>query len=146
MLPQEAEQVDLLYIEGGSQANAIQAFQALEDGTEFAEVASEFSQHSSARGGGVLGWAPQEALDPELATVAFSLTGRSGIIETEENFYIIEVLGKETREIDPAVIDDFARDEFNKLLEAAFEDTSFIYNLSDQQLVNIARAIGGTFG
>ena len=136
----------MLYIEAGSQANALQALQALEDGAGFADVASEFSGHGSAIDGGVLGWAPREALDPELAEVAFNLTGRSGIIETEEGFYIIEVLGKEKREIDPAVIEEYAIDEFNKLLATAFDDTAFIYNLSNEQLVDIARAIGGNFG
>ncbi len=145
-LPQETEQVDLLFIEAGSQANAIQARQAFEDGAEFAEVAAQFSAHSSSGERGILGWTPREALDPELADVAFSLTGRSGIIETEQNFYIIEVLGKEVRPIDPAIAEDFARDEFNQLLEASFHDTQFIYNLSDSQLIDLASAIGGTFG
>ncbi len=145
-LPQETEQVDLLFIEAGSQANAIQARQAFEDGAAFAEVAAQFSAHSSSGEGGILGWTPREALDPELADVAFSLTGRSGIIETEQNFYIIEVLGKEVRPIDPAIAEDFARDEFNQLLEASFNDTQFIYNLSDSQLIDLASAIGGTFG
>jgi parvulin-like peptidyl-prolyl isomerase len=145
-LPEEAEQVNLLYIEAGSQANAINALKALEDGTEFGEVAAQFSQDAGSRSDGVYGWVPREALDPELADVAFSLTGRSGIIETEENFYIIEVLGKETRPIDPAIVDDIGTKEFNKLLETAFDDTVFLYGLSQSQLVDLADAVGGTFG
>jgi parvulin-like peptidyl-prolyl isomerase len=145
-LPEEAEQVDLLYIEAGSQAHAINALKALEDGTEVGEVAAQFSQDAGSRGDGVFGWVPREALDPELADVAFNLTGRSGIIETEENFYIIEVLGKETRLVDPAIIDDIGTKEFNKLLEAAFDDTVFLYGLTESQLIDLASAVGGTFG
>lgn len=145
-LPEEAEQVNLLYIEAGSQANAIQAKQALDDGAEFAEVAAQYSQDAGSRSDGAYGWVPREALDPELADVAFRITGRSDIIETEENFYIIEVLGKETRPIDPAVIDDIGTREFNKLLEAAFDDTPFLYNLTQQQIFDLASSVGGTFG
>jgi parvulin-like peptidyl-prolyl isomerase len=145
-LPAEAEQVNLLYIQAGSQANAIQAKQALDDGTDFAEVAEQFSQHSTSRTGGVLGWVPREALDPGLADAAFKLTGRSGIIETEDDFYIIEVVDKETRPIDPAILDDIGDEEFNKLLEAAFEDTQFLYNLTERQIIDLANAVGGTFG
>jgi len=145
-LAEEAEQVNLLYIEAGSQANAINALKALEEGTEFAEVAAQFSQDAGSRSDGAFGWAPREALDPELADVAFSLTGRSGIIETEENFYIIEVLGKETRPIDPTIVDEIGTKEFNKLLEAAFDDTVFLYGLTESQLIDLANAVGGTFG
>jgi hypothetical protein len=145
-LPEETEQVNLLWIVAGSQANALKARQALEDGMDFAAAASTYSQDTATRGDGALGWVPREALDPELADVAFSTTGRSGIIETEQGFYIIDVLGKETRPIDPAVIDDIGQKKFNDLLEAAFNDTTFIYNLTDQQLIDLANAVGGRLG
>ena len=145
-LPAEAEQVNLLFIQAGSQANAITAKQALDEGIAFGEVASQYSQHSASRSDGVFGWAPRELLDPELAEAAFSLTGRSGIIETEEDFYIIEVLGKETRPIDPAALADIQDREFNKLLEAAFDETPFLYNLTERQLFDLANSVGGTFG
>ena len=145
-LPAEAEQVNLLYIDAGSQANAIRAMQALEGGAEFAEVASQFSQHAASSGDGVFGWTPREAIDPELADVAFSLSGRSEIIETEESFYIIEVLGKETRPVDPAVVEDVGVAEFNKVLEAAFDETPFVYNLTQRQIFDLAGSVGGTFG
>ena len=145
-LPEEAEQVNLLYLEAVSQANAINALKALNEGTEFAAVAAQFSQDPGSRNDGAFGWAPREALDPELADVAFSLTGRSGIIETEENFYIIEVLGKETRPVDPVIIDEIGTREFNKLLETAFDETVFLYGLTESQLIDLANAVGGTFG
>jgi parvulin-like peptidyl-prolyl isomerase len=146
-LPAEAEQVNLLYIQAGSQAGAIQAKQALDDGTDFGVVASQYSQDASTnREDGKLGWVPREALDPELADVAFSITGLSGIIETKEGFYIIDVLGKETRAIDSFVLDNISRDRFNKLLETAFDDTPFLYNVTEQQLIDLATEVGGSFG
>jgi parvulin-like peptidyl-prolyl isomerase len=145
-LPEEAEQVDLLFIQAGSQANAIMAKRALDEGVAFGEVAAQYSQHTASRSDGAFGWTPRELLDPELAEVAFSTTGRSGIIETEQDFYIIEVLGKETRPIDPAAIEEIQTREFNKLLEAAFEETTFLSNLTDRQLFDLANSVGGTFG
>jgi parvulin-like peptidyl-prolyl isomerase len=145
-LPAEAEQVNLLYIEGGSQANTILAKQALDEGADFGTVAAQFSQDTNTKADGVLGWVPREALDPELADVAFSITGRSGIIETKENFYIIEVLGKETRAIDPSVVDNIGHDEYDNLLKTAIDETPVVYNLSETQIVNLANAVGGTFG
>jgi parvulin-like peptidyl-prolyl isomerase len=128
------------------QANAIQALAELEQGAEFAAVASQRSQDAATRSDGVLGWEPREYLDPELADAAFSLNGRSGIIETENDFYIIEVLGKETRPIDPAVVEEIGNREFNKLLEAAFDETPFIYNLSQEQIFKLAGAVGAPLG
>jgi parvulin-like peptidyl-prolyl isomerase len=146
-LPAEEEQVNLLLIQGGSQANALLAKQELDAGAAFADVAKKYSQDStSANNGGMYGWVPREALDPELADVAFSITGRSGIVETENDFYIIEVLGKETRAIDPTVIDDIGTREFNKLLETAVNDTPVGYNLTQDQILKLANTVGGTFG
>jgi hypothetical protein len=145
-LPKEAEQVDLLYIQAGSQANAIQAVQELDKGAAFGEVASRRSQDAASSSDGILGWVPREYLDPELAEIAFSTTGRSGIIETEEDFYIIEVLGKETRPIDPVVVEDIGFKEFNKLLETAIDETPFLYNLTQEQIFDLASAVGVTFG
>jgi hypothetical protein len=90
---------------------------------------------------GAFGWAPRELLDPELADVAFSLTGRSGIIETKKDFYIIEVLGKETRDITPQMKTDIGENGFRDLLEQTFTDTAFAYNLTQAQLTRLAGKI-----
>jgi parvulin-like peptidyl-prolyl isomerase len=140
-LPAQAEQVNLLMIQAGSQSNAILAKQALDAGRPFAEVAAQYSQDESKDDGGAFGWAPRELLDPQLADVAFNLTGRSDIIETEKDFYIIEVLGKETREITPQMKTDIGNNGFRDVLEQAFTNTAFAYNLTQAQLARIAGKI-----
>jgi parvulin-like peptidyl-prolyl isomerase len=145
-VPEEAEQVNLLLIQAGSQANAIRARDALAEGAEFADVAKQYSQDQGSSSDGVFGWAPRELLDPELADVAFSITGRSDIIETKDDFYIIDVLGKETRPVEETARDEIGTKEFNKLLETAFNETAFGYNMTDKHLLDLANAIGGSFG
>lgn len=140
-LPAQSEQVNLLLIQAGSQSNAILAKQALDAGQPFAQVAAQYSQDSSKSNGGAFGWAPRELLDPELADVAFNLTGRSDVIETKKDFYIIEVLGKETRDITPEAKKDIGSNGFKDLLEQAFTNTVFAYNLTQDQLTRLAGKI-----
>jgi hypothetical protein len=141
-LAAEAEQVHLNLIAAGSQSNAILAKQALDAGAPFAEVAQQYSQDQSARAGGAFGWAPRELLGAELADAAFSTTGLSGIIETEEDFYIVEVLEKETRPITDEIKADISEREFRGVLEDAVNNTPFAYNLTQDQLVRLAGAVG----
>ena len=145
-LPPESEQVNLLLIAAGSQANAIQARQALDAGKAFADVAKTYSQDDSASKGGEFGWAPRELLDPELADVAFNSTGRSGIIETKKDFYIIEVLEKQVKPIDDGQKQKIGNNEFRDLLDTAIKDTIFVSNFTQAQLIRLTNAIGGAPG
>lgn len=142
-LEEEAEQVNLLLIQAGSQANAIKAMQELEDGGDFGEVAAQYSRDPSSQDGGAFGWAPRELLDSELADVAFSITGRSGIVETEEDFYIIDVLDRQTRPIGEEVRQEVATRKFDELLETAFDETEVLYNLTESQLIRLNDALRG---
>jgi parvulin-like peptidyl-prolyl isomerase len=141
-LPAQTEQVNLNLIAAGSQSNAILARQALEAGQSFEEVAKQYSQDDSASGGGAFGWAPKELLEPAVADFAFNNTGRSDIIETDTDYYIIEVLEKQTRDITPAQKNQIGNKEFRKLLEAAFNNALFAYNLTPEQLQRLANEIG----
>jgi parvulin-like peptidyl-prolyl isomerase len=141
-LPADAEQINLLYIQGGTQSNSVTAKKALDEGQSFEDVARKHSQHDSASQGGVMGWVPKELLDPELAPIAFALSGRSDIIETREDFYIIEVLGKEVRPVDENTREEIGTNGVRDLLEQAFTNTDFAYDLSQEQLVRLANKIG----
>jgi parvulin-like peptidyl-prolyl isomerase len=145
-LPTEAEQVNLLLIQAGSQARALQAKAELDAGTPFSEVANEYVGTGDTKADGQFGWAPRELLEPQLADVAFSTSGRSGIIETEKDFYIIEVLGKEVRPIEDDVKEEIAEKEFLALIEKAFDSTPFAYNLTTRQILSIADAVGALSG
>jgi parvulin-like peptidyl-prolyl isomerase len=140
-LPAQAEQVNLRMIVGGTQSNTIIAKQALDSGSSFDEVAQKHSQDASASQGGAFGWVPRESLEPEVADIAFSITGRSEIIETEENFYILEVLGKEVRDVTEQTRADVGDQGFRDLLEEAFKSTAFAYNLSQEQLIRLSQAV-----
>jgi hypothetical protein len=145
-LPGEAEQVNLNLIAGGTQTNAILAKRALDAGTPFVEVAQTYSQDNSARAGGAYGWAPKELLEPEVAEFAFNNTGRSGIIETKSDFFIVEVLDKQVREVTPAVKNRIGDREFRKLLEEAFTNSIFAYRMTPEQLQRLANAVAGVTG
>ena len=141
-LPAESEQVNLNLIAAGSQSNAILAKQALDAGQPFADVAKQYSQDESASAGGAFGWSPKELLDPELAGIAFSISGRSDVIETTKDFYIIEVLDKQVREVTREMKIDIGNQEFQALLEVAFNNTILVYNLKPEQVQSLANRVG----
>lgn len=141
-IPAQAEQVNLLLIKGGTQTNMLLAKQALDSGQTFDAVARQYSQDDTAGDGGVFGWAPRELLEPELAEAAFTTTGRSGIIETADDYYIIEVLGKEVREVSEPTRAEIGSRGFEKLLDEAVKSTPFAYNLTRDQLIRLANEVG----
>ncbi len=63
-------------------------------GGDFAELTRIYSEGPHREEGGDWGWLTQEALRPDLAEVAFSLSkgSVSKVIETEEGYYIIKAL------------------------------------------------------
>ncbi|HWC31411.1 MAG TPA: peptidylprolyl isomerase [Dehalococcoidia bacterium] len=140
-LPAQTEQVNLNIITAGSQSNAILAKQALDAGGAFADVAKQYSQDDEAQAGGAFGWVPRELLEPEVADVAFSTTGVSGIIESETNYYIIEALEKQPRDVTPEIKEEIGQKEFRKLLESAFNNTILVYDLSQEQLTRLANEL-----
>jgi peptidyl-prolyl cis-trans isomerase C len=72
------------------------ALTAQEHATKFAALARAYSEDAVGPSGGDLGWVTRAQLDPELATVAFSIhTGvPSGIIKTKYGYEIVFVEGK----------------------------------------------------
>jgi len=141
-LPAEGEQVDVLLIQAGSQANAIQAKQRLDQGESFESVARALSTDATKNDGGKFGWVPRGVLDPELEGVAFSISGRSDIIETKQDFYIIEVLAKQVRPIDDALRQEAGDRGLERLLRQAKEANPTENLLTEAQILRLARAIG----
>ena len=70
-----------------------QAWEKLSNGGDFVSIVKEFSQGETAEQGGELGWFSREQILDELAETSFSLKegGRSGVIESELGYHIIEV-------------------------------------------------------
>ncbi len=72
----------------------------LESGRDFSDVARDYSEGSTAQDGGELGWITKEQLIAKLDEAVFGAKEgeRSGIIESELGFHIVEVEKKKTEE------------------------------------------------
>lgn len=70
-----------------------QAWEKLSKGEDFSSVVMEFSQGETVEQGGELGWFSREQILDELAEASFSLKegGRSGVVESELGYHIVEV-------------------------------------------------------
>ena len=142
-LPAEMEQVDLNVILVETDAAAAGARERINGGEDFATVAQEVSQHSSAAEGGDLGWTPRDLLIEELAEPAFQVeVGElSDVIETERGFYVIRVDGRETRELDEEMKQSLVRTYFGDRLEAASEQYEIQNLLTIEQAQRIANQL-----
>jgi len=99
-VPVKAEQVHIRQILTYNEADARQALDRLNGGTEFDELASDYDPVTR----GELGWVPHGfLLDADLERAAFSLEvgGVSEVIETPAGFHIIKVLAREPHELSP---------------------------------------------
>ena len=82
-------------------ANKIKkAAEELKSGKEFSEVAAVYSEGTTAKKGGELGWFKKEQLIPKLAEITFSLkeSETSGITESELGYHIIKLEEKKSED------------------------------------------------
>jgi len=96
--------------------------QRLENGDDFAEVAAEMSNDpGTSVDGGDLGWFPRQTMVPEFDEAAFTLDiGQfSDPIQTQFGFHIIEVLGREDRELDELGLSRERSGAYNDWLDKA---------------------------
>lgn len=100
-VPETAEQVHARHILVDSRERAQTLLEDLEAGGDFSQLAVEHSLDLSTRvDGGDLGWFPRGILtQPAVEEAAFNLEPgeRSGVIESELGFHIIETLEREER-------------------------------------------------
>jgi parvulin-like peptidyl-prolyl isomerase len=141
-VPPEGEQVYLRMIQAGSQANALLAKQKLDGGADFAAVAAEHSSDASSAQGGEIGWTPRGVLEPKLEEAAFNIRGRSAVIETELDYYIIEVRDQAVFRIDPASIEEIGKASLNRMVADADKVHPLETLLTESQLTRLTRALG----
>jgi len=93
----------------------------INDGSSFAELASEFSQGPQRAQAGDWGWVAKSVLRKELADVAFTLkTGeKSGVIETPEACYLMLVEDAKAEHIQPL---NEVRDKIESILTGQERD------------------------
>lgn len=98
-------------------------------GSDFAKLARENSQDSSAANGGDLGFFPQGQMEPAFEKAAFALKPgeTSGLVETPFGFHIIKVLERRPPRTAPLTevggqIKDFLTDQQREEKMAAFVD------------------------
>jgi parvulin-like peptidyl-prolyl isomerase len=116
-VPTAEPQIHARHILLDTEEEAQDALQRLEQGEDFAALATEVSTDTvSAEVGGDLGWLPEGSMATEFDEVAFDLpVGEiSEVVETPRGFHIILVDERdEDRELDPAILDQRKREAFN---------------------------------
>ena len=106
-VPEAGEQVHPLVILATDEGTARAILARLEGGDDFSELARNESQDVETKEkGGDLGWLPR-GLRPDLEEEAFSLeVGKvSQPIFTPQGYYLIKVVGRETRPLDPEALE-----------------------------------------
>jgi parvulin-like peptidyl-prolyl isomerase len=118
-------QVHARHIVVRTEADAVNLLNRLQQGADFAQLASEFSIDLTTRDrGGDLGWfTSDELLDKRLADVAFSLQpgAIAGPISTRIGYHIIQTLEIAERPVEPERMALLMRNIYMTWLEAQFQ-------------------------
>jgi parvulin-like peptidyl-prolyl isomerase len=116
----EAEQVHAQHILVADMETGKEVLARLNDGEDWAALASEYSQDTSNKdNGGDLGWFPRDLMIPAFEEAAFSLEPGeiSDLVETEYGYHIIQVLEKGVRELDDQTYDSMVQQAFQNWLD-----------------------------
>lgn len=102
-------------------ARAEAAMEALQNGEPFADLAKALSDDTgSASGGGGLGWSSPDAYDPAFgdATLNATLGEIVGPVESQYGYHIIQVLGREVRDLTDSQFSTARSEVFTTWLDA----------------------------
>jgi foldase protein PrsA len=127
-LPSEAEQVKLEFLSVSSEERASELAQRLDEGEDFQALAEEIQADEEDPGySNELSWLPRQLLDSrlgaDLAEQAFSLgvgnhSGPITLGEQSQSYYVIQVTGREVRELEDSAQEQMAQDAFQSWLDA----------------------------
>lgn len=125
----EEEQVWARHILVDDEETAQVVLDELENGGEFGDLAIKYSTGSSAPNGGDLGWFGRNVMVQEFEEAAFS--GEVGDIigpaETTYGFHIIQILGKEMRQVDDATLTSLVNVALSEILDGYHSNADIVY-------------------
>jgi foldase protein PrsA len=116
-----AEHVHISHIFVTDESMAQTILAELNSGRTFAELATQYSEDPSTKDqGGEVGWFARGSIDPAVEEVAFSLTAGQfgGPVKIEGGYLLIQVTGREVRELDPQLIQQSQTNALQARLEA----------------------------
>lgn len=117
----EAEQIHARHILADSEETAQQILTMLQQGSDFAALAREYSLDLASKdNGGDLGWFPRGLVPPELENAAFALQpGQvSGVVQLGEGYHVIQVVERDAAHpLSPEVQLDLKLAMFEQWLE-----------------------------
>jgi len=119
-VPTTAEHVHARHILVETEEEARQVLERLRAGEDFAALAKEFSiDEATKEEGGDLGWFPRGQMAPEFEEAAFNTpVGEiTEPISTTFGYHIIEILGREERELEPYMLRSRQNKAFEEWLE-----------------------------
>jgi peptidyl-prolyl cis-trans isomerase D len=122
-----------------AQQRAEDILKQIKNGSNFEELAKKYSEDTSAKDGGSLGWIGRGQTVPEFEKVAFSLPkGQiSGIVKSSYGFHIIRVDDKHEAELKPL---DQVKSEIEPILKR--QEAQQIAENQAQKILNQARRQG----
>jgi parvulin-like peptidyl-prolyl isomerase len=138
-IPPETEHVELRVIELETQAQALQAQNRINAGESPATVAAEMTGNQSASG---LTWVPKGSLEPQVEEWAFNNTGVSGIIETNEAFYILESRSKAVRAVDASAKNSILSRQMANVISETKKEVGSTTLLNSSHIQQLALTLG----
>ena len=116
-----AEHVHISHIFVTDESMAQTILAELNSGRDFAELATQYSEDASTKDqGGEVGWFARGSIDPAVEEVAFSLSPGQfgGPVKIEGGYLLVQVTGREVRELEPQLVQQSQTNALQVRLEA----------------------------
>jgi foldase protein PrsA len=118
---EKGEQVHARHILVKTEVEARQLYQRVQQGQDFAALATQFSlDFQSAAKGGDLDWIFRGQTDPAFENVAFALAPNqvSGPVKTDKGYHLIQSLGKEVRPLPVDLVQQRKSEAFSNYIKS----------------------------